>query len=260
MATDGRVSFREVTFPSSGGTMVYGCLQKPHGEGKFPAVIMIHGGLGGNREFTRGLLEWSIAERLLLKGYVALSTDYRLDFQGRDVDDVVAAFEYLKGLPFVDGSRIVYFGDSHGSYLALMAATRTRPAAVIHCWGVANLAEWYRHIENSPIPIYREIARAIREGLGGTPDQLPELYRRFSAVAHAHKVMCPVLIIHGDEDDEVPVSHAYELAQALKDAQREYELKIFKGGGHGLRTRQARMAMDEAVIKFLAKHLGPAAS
>ena len=252
---DGQVPFQEVTIRSGDGMPVYGCLSRPAGEGRFPAVIMIHGGLGGSREFTRGLMEWSIAERLMAKGYALLSTDYRLDFQGQDVDDVVAVFNYLRGLPFVDGDRVVYFGDSHGSHLALMAATRTRPAAVIHCWGVANLAKWYRHIENSPIPIYREIARGIREGLGGTPDQLPEFYRRVSAVSHVHRVMCPVLIIHGEEDEEVPVEHAYELAQALKAAQREYELKIVKGAGHGLRTRRARDEMDKAILRFLAKHL-----
>jgi dipeptidyl aminopeptidase/acylaminoacyl peptidase len=247
---------RDINFHAADGTVVHGCVRKPLGKGPFPAVIFIHGGFGNNREYTRELLRWSIAESLWREGFVVFSTDYRIDYQGKDIDDIVAAFKYVSELSFVDKDKIIYFGDSHGSYLAMMAALKTNPLAIVHCWGVVSFVEWYDHIRKSDASANQQIVRMLEESFGGTPDQVPEAYRQASVLAHVDALECPVLIIHGGEDNEVPVSQAYKLAESLERAKHEFKLKVFKNEGHGIRNPQARQEMDEIVLGFLKKRLG----
>lgn len=246
---------QECDVKSADGRAILGCLIKPEGEGTFPAVIFIHGGLGDNREYTRNMLNWTLAELLFQEGFVAFSTDYRVDLTGKDIGDVAAAFHFVAGLPFVDENRIAFFGDSHGAYLAVMAATQTHPFALIHGWGVADMAEWYKHIVKIPHSYYKRVSEDLAKSLGGTPDQVPGAYRQVSPSSHVARIKCPVLILHGDKDEEVPVVHANMLADAIGAAGGEYELKIFGNAGHGLRTPEARHEMDSVVLEFIKKQL-----
>ena len=247
-------SIQEVNVKSADGTAFYCCFQKPEGGGPFPAVIFIHGGLGDNPEYTRTMLDWSVAHLLFQERFVVFSTDYRVDLSGKDIGDVVAAFKFVADLPFVDEQKIAYFGDSHGAYLAIMAATQTNPFVLIHGWGVADMADWYRHIKALPVSYYQGVTEDFDKSLGGTPDQAPEAYRQISPTTHIAHIKCPILILHGEEDKEVPVSHAHKLAEAIEKAGGEYALKIFKDAGHGLRSPQVRQEMDTFVLKFLKRH------
>jgi dipeptidyl aminopeptidase/acylaminoacyl peptidase len=246
---------QELDITSADGTVFYSCFQKPEGNGPFPAVIFIHGGMGDNREYTRAMLDWSVAALLFQEGYVVFSADYRVDLTGKDIGDVVAAFKFVAELPFVDDRKIAYFGDSHGAYLAIMAATKTNPFALIHGWGVADMAEWYRHIIGIPASYYKRVSEDLAKSLGGTPDHVPETYRQVSPTTYVANIKCPILILHGEEDDDVPVAHAHIMARAIEKAGGEYELKIYKNAGHGLRSPEFRKAMDPLVLTFLNRYL-----
>ena len=54
-----------------------------------------------------------------------------LGFGVDEIEDVVAAYRMLAGLPYVDKTRVAVIGGSHGGYLAQMLATRERPAATV---------------------------------------------------------------------------------------------------------------------------------
>ena len=246
---------QELNVKSADGRVIFSCIQKPEGNGPFPAVIFIHGGLGDNQEYTRAMLGWSVAQLLLQEEFVVFSTDYRVDLSGKDIGDVVAAFKFVAELHYVDEQKIAYFGDSHGAYLAIMAATQTGPFALIHGWGVADMAEWYRHIKDLPVSYYKRVSEDLAMSLGGTPDQVPETYRQVSPIAQVAKIKCPILILHGDKDEDVPVTHAHIMAHAIAKAGGEFELNIFKDAGHGLRSPQARQKMDTVVLEFIKKPL-----
>jgi dipeptidyl aminopeptidase/acylaminoacyl peptidase len=201
------------------------------------------------------MLDWSVAELLLQKDFVVFSTDYRVDLSGKDIEDIVASFAYITKLPYVDEKKIAYFGDSHGSFLAIMAAAQTAPLALIHGWGIADMAEWYWHIQDIPAPYYQRISEDFVKSLGGNPDQVPDAYLQISPITQASRIKCPVLILHGEKDEEVPVDHAYKLAEALKGAGCEYDLRVFKNAGHGLRSPEARQKMDSVVLKFIRTYL-----
>jgi dipeptidyl aminopeptidase/acylaminoacyl peptidase len=233
------------------GRPIFICHKKPEGKDPFPAVIFIHGGNGDNKEYTLAMLGWSVAELLLKEGFAVFSTDYRIDHAGKDINDIVAAFKHLAGLPFVDKKRIAYFGDSHGAYLAVMAAVLTDPFALIHGWGVADMAEWYAHITKIPASYYKRVSEDLARSLGGTPDQVPDAYRQVSPATHVADIHCPILILHGEKDEEVPVAHAHILARAIEKAGGEHVLKVFKHAGHGVRLPEERKQMDSAVLQFI---------
>jgi len=248
-------AIQEWDIESYDGRVFYCCGMKPDGGGPFPAVVFIHGGYGDNQEYTRRLLDWSVAELLLREGFAVFSADYRVDQSGRDIDDVEAAFRFVGDLPFVNERRIAYFGDSHGAYLAIMAAIRTRPYALVHGWGVADMAEWYRYILKLSAPYYKKVVEDFTKSLGGTPDQSAEAYRQVSPVEHVAKIECPVLILHGEDDEDVPVVHARILADAMKKAGGKYQVELFQNAGHGLRSPQLREIMDPLVLAFLKRYL-----
>jgi len=245
---------QEVNVTSAGGRAIYGYLRKPEGDGPFPVMIFIHGGFGDNPEYTRAMLDMSIAERLFQTKFVVFSTDYRVDHSGKDIDDIVTAFKFVSNLPYVDDRKIAYFGDSHGAYLAIMAATQTNPFALIHGWGVADMAEWYRHIKSMPVSYYKRVSEDLVKSLGGTPDQVPGSYHQVSPTTHVANIKCPILILHGDKDEEVPVAHAHIMAHEIEKSGGKHELKIFKDAGHGLRSPEFRKAMDPLVLEFLNRY------
>jgi dienelactone hydrolase len=108
-------------------------LTRPDGPGRFPAVVLMHG-CGGVRPFH---IAWG--ERLKAAGYVALVVD---SFGPRGIgnicnngsplvpariEDAYTALHYLKGLAFVDGSRIALMGWSHGAWTTLEAVATPHP-------------------------------------------------------------------------------------------------------------------------------------
>ena len=70
--------------------------------------------------------------------------------------------------------------------------------------------------------------------------------------ACARKVLCPVLVLHGDADSIVPVAEAYELHNCLRNSKR---LTILPGADHRFSKPEAmRGAIDEA-IDWLTQHV-----
>ncbi len=65
-----------------------------------------------------------------------------------------------------------------------------------------------------PGSLLAEIADAIRSAYGGTPEELPEVYRRHSVVGNVDRLTMPVYIAHGTEDAVVPVGQSLALAEA----------------------------------------------
>jgi dipeptidyl aminopeptidase/acylaminoacyl peptidase len=69
--------------------------------------------------------------------------------------------------------------------------------------------------------------------LGGQPADKPELARLASPVFHVDKTDPPLLLIHGDQDPQMPVNQALELQGAYQAAGCSVRLEIIHGAGHG---------------------------
>jgi len=86
--------------------------------------------------------------------------------------------------------------------------------------------------------------RAVVEFFGGLPKEMKLFMKR----------LCPVLILHGETDQTVPVEEAYHLQRLLEKKQIPYEIQIYPGVGHGFSAEIWRDAGLRA-LAFLNKHL-----
>ena len=124
------------------------------------------------------------------------------------------AVSFIACQPQVDPERIGLLGFSLGAYLALSASA----------------------IDSR--------IRAVVEFFGGMPKEMKFFTRR----------LCPVLILHGDQDKTVPVGEAYHLQQLLEKKQIAYEMQIYPGVGHVFSGEIWRDA-GLRTLAFLKKHL-----
>src|SRR4030095_4029111 len=122
----------EVNFKSVDGMKIFGSLYRPKGEGPFPAIVRVHGGLHGQAQLRNQ--DYFVDNR-----YVVLDVDYRgseghgkdyrnkLTMGGQELDDVIAAGKFLQTLPYVQKDKLAVTGDSRGAYITYSVIARPNP-------------------------------------------------------------------------------------------------------------------------------------
>jgi dipeptidyl aminopeptidase/acylaminoacyl peptidase len=72
----------------------------------------------------------------------------------------------------------------------------------------------------------------------GDPKNDAERYRDRSPLTHVSKIEAPLLVLQGENDPRVPLSEAEQVVAALRSAGKMHEYYVYKGEGHGFRTRE----------------------
>jgi carboxymethylenebutenolidase len=192
------------------------------GETTVPGVIALHGSGGGHATMA------APASLLAEQGFAVYVLHYFDRTGTTEIEGLQTIFRHfplwMKTLwdavsfvarqPQVDAQRIGLLGFSLGAYLALSAAA----------------------IDSR--------IQAVVEFFGGMPKEMKFFGRR----------LCPVLILHGEQDKTVPVEEAYHLQQLLEKKQIAYEMQIYPGVGHGFSGEVWRDAGLRTLV-FLSKHL-----
>ena len=229
---------KQVTFKSDDGLEIHGQLfvprKKPAKPG--PALIFAHG--GPPRQMMLGFHNmyyyhnaYAQNEYLASLGYTVLSVNYRLGIMygaafrrppnsvwrgASEYKDVLAAAKYLQGLDSVDRKRIGIWGGSYGGLLTALALARNSDifAAGVDFHGVHDWSTLLRF----DIP-----------GAESAPDykEAMKLAYESSAVASVDKWKSPVLLIHGDDDRNVPFQQTTDLVQRLRKQNVQFEELIF---------------------------------
>ena len=228
--------------------------QKWRENAKLPLVLYFHGGAwrAGSHQKLPPLL-FSLARA----GYAVAS----LEFRGSDVapfpaplDDGRAALRFFKTNAqnySLDARKIGVFGVSTGAHLAaLLAYTSSNvracalqsPPTDLATLGKGARLDW--NAEDSP----------LSEFLGAPPAKNPTLARRASPLFFADESAPPTLLLHGRDDDFVPVAQSEKLFQKLKKAGAWVEFLEFEGENHQL--KDAQKEIEIAVLRFFKKWLG----
>jgi acetyl esterase/lipase len=175
----------------------------PPGTGPRALVVYVHGGFWRqqwDRRHGRPL-----ANALALRGYVVALPEYRRVGGGggwpttaQDVDAALAALPNLLGGIGVTTTRITLVGHSAGGHLVLWSANQPHPVQrVVALAPVGDLRMAAEH---------RMGEGAAVDFLGGTPDTLPEVYDAADpATRMRRRPPCDVVVVHGDQDEAVPV-------------------------------------------------------
>jgi dienelactone hydrolase/catechol 2,3-dioxygenase-like lactoylglutathione lyase family enzyme len=227
------------------GVSLGGYLFKPQaGKPPYPALVLLHG-FAGHAHNLAGL-----ARRCSANGYVALALSLRgwLGSEGesdqglRQPLDVMAAIDWLAKRPMVDRNRIGLVGASMGGQVALLTAAHRPPIkAVASYFAPTDLPKWR---ERNPY------IRDYLDDLCG-PEGLPVR----SPILRVAQIDVPVLLIHGDKDDNVPVEQTTAMAEALKSHGKEVETFIVPGATHFFGEKDYAAAMRR-VFDFMRRHLG----
>jgi len=210
---------------------------RPHA----PVICLLHGGFWrmphGRDQMT------AIAQDLVSRGFAVWNLEYRrLGVAGSGwpgtFDDVIAGIERLArfvsdGMD-LDLERVVVSGHSAGGHLALWASARqhretgngaARSVRIRAVAGQAPVADLVRAYELAVG------GSAVRELLGGSPEQCPGRYQAASPQALL-PLEVPQLIIHGAADDVVPIEMARRYTETSRAAGDEVELLELPDTGH----------------------------
>ena len=88
-----------------------------------------------------------------------------------------------------------------------------------------------------------------------SPYQHDGLYEKFSPVNYWDNLKTPTLILHGEQDQDVPVEQSYLFFRALKDKGVPTELVVYPREAHGVGERAHMLDMSRRVTSWLARYL-----
>ena len=224
-----------------------------------PAVIWLHGGPEAQeRPIYNSLFQGMVAEgfsvfALNFRGSTGLGRAFgEADDRGGRfgaIDDVADAAGHLVAAGVARPGQVGVLGRSYGGYLT-MAALAWHPslfAAGVAVCGMSDLHTFYAETE----PWIA--AAAVCEY--GDPVADADLLRELSPIHRAAAVTAPLLLVHGEEDTNVPVGESRRMAAALAARGAEHRLLLFPGEGHELLATPNRVAFVRETVAWLTDHL-----
>jgi dipeptidyl aminopeptidase/acylaminoacyl peptidase len=255
-----------IHFPTTGGRTAHALYNAPRnpryvgapGE-RPPLLVLSHGGPTANASTALDLTKQLLTSR----GIAVVDVDYggstgygrafRRELNGAwgvvDVDDCVAAAQFLVARGDVDPDRLAISGGSAGGYTTLAAlAFRDVFSAGITMFGVGDLETMARDT-------HKFESRYLDRLVGPYPEAA-ELYGQRSPVHFLDQISCPVLVMQGLDDKVVPPSQAEAIVEALLANGIPHAYLPFEGEGHGFRGAAAIRRSLDAGLSFLGQVFG----
>lgn len=235
----------------SNGLVVKGLLAEPKESGVYDGFLYLRGGIK-----NVGTVRPSRIIQFASQGFVVFAPFYRgnqggegdEDFAFEDRWDAIAGFELLKRHPMVNPGRVHLFGFSRGGIMALWTAISCPDAASLVTWGgVSDMVLTYEE--------RIDLRRMLKRVIGGSPMKYPDAYKARTPLYHTERISCDVLIIHGEDDENVSIQHAVMLEERLTDAQKQVETWYFSGFTHYFPPK-----INRQIVRDLTKWMKETAS
>ena len=259
---------QRVDYVAADGQPLFGYLTRPNGvaaDAKLPLVVMPHGG-----PETRDYLTYDMwAQFLASRGYQVFQPNFRgssgmgkafaeagyRQWGARMQDDVTAGVDHLVAQGLADRGQVCIAGASYGGYAALQSgiAQPDRYRCVISIAGPSDLLgmlRWERSEAGADSDTYDYWVKSI-----GDPRADRERIEAISPQRRAAEWRLPLLLIHGDSDEVVPVSQSRDMNRALTRAGKDVRLVVLEGAGHSDWSAAQETIVLTEMESFLARHL-----
>lgn len=223
---------------------------------KYPVVLDIYGGPGAqsvyNEFATTGWHQW-----LAQTGYVVVSVNNRgSGGYGRDFEKIVyeklGKYEsldfaetaaYLAKLPWIDANRMAIRGHSYGGYMSSYTML-THP-------GVFKVS-----IVGAPVTDWRLYDSIYTERYMGLLPENEEKYKASAVTTYAKNLAGKMFIAHSTMDENVHVRNTFQLMNALEDAGKDADLRIYPPGAHGVAySANTQLLLYQQYTTYLENYL-----
>jgi dipeptidyl aminopeptidase/acylaminoacyl peptidase len=229
--------------------------------GKNAGVVLVHGGPDAQtlNSFNRNV------QYLVNQGFFVIAPNYRgssgygkdfrdanrFDMGGGDLEDVIAAADWLAKTGYVGAKKIAVMGGSYGGYLSMMAVTKApdRWAAGVP---IVPFVNWFTEIENED-PLLRQYDKATM----GDPMKDKTRLQERSPINFVDRIKAPLLLLAGGHDPRCPRTEAEQVASAVKKRGGVVELKVYENEGHGFAKLENQIDALTRVAEFLKKYVPP---
>ncbi|MBI4488787.1 MAG: prolyl oligopeptidase family serine peptidase [Deltaproteobacteria bacterium] len=202
---------------------------RPLSRGRSPGLFLIPGFAVTARDYVpHGV-------RFALEGFSCLAVSQRgfgrsggkPDYVGpKTIDALIQGYMQFKNEFYVDMDRMGIYGYSRGAMAAALLAVKIASIkATVLAAGIYDFQKAYD--ETKPV---------IREAMMRETGMTNEAIRQRSSLFLMKDLFCPVLILHGAKDENVPVNQAYALQQELTRLSKEFEIQTFPDRAHDIGT------------------------
>lgn len=251
-------AWQSVEFASSDGVLVQGWLGLPGGSERatdpVPTIIYLHGGPFAVQR------DWYLlpAETWVDSGFAFLALNYRgsttfgREFERAimgdaghwELEDMAAAHQWLVAHAIARPDQILLHGHSYGGYLTLLALGK-QPELWAGGVPVGAVTDWEMLMEEA-LPSMGISAAVF---LGGSPQAVPERYRKRSPITYADQVQAPILAFHGRNDPRTPAGQMQRYEARLRELGKSIEVVWFEEG-HYNGSREQMIAQQARMLEF----------
>jgi len=258
-----------ITWKSKDGATVEGILLKPVGYTpgrKVPLVVSAHG--GPTSAHTNGFKAGaSPGQTWASRGWAVLypnprgSTGYGEqwmrgnipDWGGGDYQDIMTGVDEVIRRGIVDSTRMAFEGWSYGGYMTSWVVSQTgRFKAAMMGAGLPSLLSM---AGTTDIPGYiNTFFNGLPQYDGSIINPSVRHYLERSAISYSDNVTTPLLILHGGNDERVPIGQPMEFYRALKDRGKTTELVFYPREGHGLQEYYHQLDRMKREYEWMARY------
>tara|TARA_R110002050_G_scaffold24064_2_gene64111 strand:- start:29287 stop:31479 length:2193 start_codon:yes stop_codon:yes gene_type:complete len=160
-----------------------------------------------------------------------------------EVEDQIEVAKQLGQLPYIDTSRIGIWGWSYGGFMSSNCLFKGND--------VFKIA-----IAVAPVSSWRFYDSIYTERYMGVPQENASGYDENSPISHVDKLKGDFLLIHGSADDNVHLQNTMRLAEALIQADKQFDWAIYPDKNHGIYGGNTRLHLYKKMTNFIHEKLG----
>jgi dienelactone hydrolase len=251
--------YRSFWFENPVGQQVQAFVATPQGDGPHPTVMSVHGGPEWHERDafdaeTQAFVDAGYAVALVnYRGSTGYGIAFRRALIGDpwfpETADVIAGLDALVAAGIADPERVAFSGWSWGGCLACLnvGLHPDRWKAVFAGIPAGDMIA--AHYASMPEIQAYDVAQ-----YGGTPDEVPELYRERNPMTYVDRAVAPVLVIAGEEDPRCPIEGITPWVDALRSRGVPVDVHVYPQGHHANAVDQQVHHM-QLILDFFGKHV-----
>ena len=255
-----------VHYPSRDGkwtisAFVYAPYNLPR-NAQHPAIVYVHGGPAAQtvNSFNR------FVQYVANQGYIVIAPNYRgstgygkefqqanlFDMGGGDLQDVLAAADWIKQTGYIDPKKLILMGGSYGGYMTMMGVTKA-PELWAAGVPIVPFVNWFTEIQNED-PVLQQWDLATM----GDLEKDKARYQERSPINFVDQIKAPLLLLAGGHDPRCPKTESQQVVEAIKKRGGVVDYKVYENEGHGFARVENQIDAYRRVADFLKSHVPPA--